>query len=93
MGAARPRGVVQALAHRNRAAAGPTNMAVDEAVLEAVAAGTAPPTLRAYGWRGRWLSIGMAESIDDVDAAAAAADGVALVRRPSGGATVLTAFT
>src|SRR2546428_7304595 len=64
-------------------------MAIDEAVLEAVAAGAAGPTLRAYGWRGRWLSIGMAESIGDVDRAAAAADRVAIVRRPSGGAAVL----
>jgi len=72
-----------------RAAAGPTNMAIDEAVLEAVAAGAAGPTLRAYGWRGRWLSIGMAESIADVDAARAAAEGVTVVRRPSGGTAVL----
>src|SRR5438067_5529933 len=64
-------------------------MAVDEAVLEAVAAGTAGPTLRAYGWRGRWLSIGMAESIADVDRDAAAAERVRIVRRPSGGAAVL----
>jgi lipoate-protein ligase A len=64
-------------------------MAVDEAVLEAVAAGAAGPTLRLYGWRGRWLSIGMAESIADVDRDAAAAERVAIVRRPSGGAAVL----
>jgi lipoate-protein ligase A len=64
-------------------------MAVDEAVLEAVASGAAGPTLRIYGWRGRWLSVGMAESIADVDRAAAAAAGIGLVRRPSGGAAVL----
>ena len=64
-------------------------MAVDEAVLEAVAAGAAGPTLRIYGWRGRWLSIGMAESIADVDRDAAAAAAGRIVRRPSGGAAVL----
>src|SRR5262245_4009045 len=63
-------------------------MALDEAVLEAVAAGSAAPTLRAYGRRGRWLSIGMAESIADVDLAGAAAAGTRVVRRPSGGAAV-----
>ena len=34
-------------------------MARDEAILEGVAAGRSPPTLRVYGWRGDWLSIGL----------------------------------
>jgi lipoate-protein ligase A len=64
-------------------------MALDEAILEAVAAGESPPTLRFYGWRGRWLSIGMAESIADVDLAACRATGTGMLRRPSGGTAVL----
>jgi len=64
-------------------------MAVDEAVLEKVASGEAQPTLRVYGWRGRWLSIGMAEPIGDVDLAAARATGTGVLRRPSGGTAVL----
>jgi lipoyl(octanoyl) transferase len=64
-------------------------MALDEAILEAVAAGHSPPTLRFYGWRGRWLSIGMAESIADVDVLACRATGTGIVRRPSGGTAVL----
>ncbi|HEV8633783.1 MAG TPA: hypothetical protein VG370_06035 [Chloroflexota bacterium] len=64
-------------------------MALDEAVLEAVAGGEAPPTLRFYGWRGRWLSIGMAESIADVSRDACRAGGVRILRRPSGGTAVL----
>lgn len=64
-------------------------MARDEAILEAVAAGLAPPTLRFYGWSGRWLSIGMAERIADVDLTAARQVGVGIVRRPSGGTAVL----
>ena len=64
-------------------------MAIDEAILEAVAAGASPPTLRFYGWRGRWLSIGMAESIADVDLAACRATDTGVVRRPSGGTAVL----
>jgi lipoate-protein ligase A len=70
-------------------ASGPANMAIDEAILESVAAGAAPPTLRFYGWRGRWLSIGMAESIADVDRAACHETGTGVVRRPSGGTAVL----
>jgi lipoate-protein ligase A len=70
-------------------ASGSGNMALDEAIIEAVAAGQAPPTLRFYGWRGRWLSIGMAESIADVDVAACRATATGVVRRPSGGTAVL----
>jgi lipoate-protein ligase A len=70
-------------------ASGPTNMARDEAVMEAVAAGNAPPTLRLYGWLGDWLSIGLAQRIADVDRQAATAAGVQLVRRSSGGTAVL----
>lgn len=68
---------------------GPLNMARDEAVLEAVAAGAAPPTLRFFTWLGRWLSIGMAQSAGAVDRQALAATGTGLVRRPSGGTAVL----
>ena len=70
-------------------ASGPANMALDEAILEAVAAGASPPTVRFYGWRGGWLSIGMSESIADVDLAACRATGTGVVRRPSGGSAVL----
>lgn len=66
-------------------------MALDEAVLEAVAAGSAPPTLRIYGWTEPWLSIGMSEPIGDVDDAAVAAARVGVLRRPSGGTAVLHA--
>jgi lipoate-protein ligase A len=70
-------------------ASGPRNMAIDEAILDAVAAGDAPPTLRFYGWRGRWLSIGMSESIADLRLDACRASGVRALRRPSGGTAVL----
>lgn len=73
------------LEHRS----GPENMALDEAILEGVAAGSSAPTLRFYGWTGRWLSIGMAEPIGDVDRQAAERAGVGVLRRPSGGTAVL----
>jgi lipoate-protein ligase A len=78
---------VRVLPHQDLTA--PSNMALDEAVLEAVAAGESPPTLRSYGFRGRWLSLGMAESIGDLDQTAAASANLRLLRRPSGGAAVL----
>jgi lipoate-protein ligase A len=45
--------------------------------------------MRLYGWLGRWLSIGLAQSIADVDRAACVATGTGIVRRPSGGTAVL----
>jgi lipoate-protein ligase A len=70
-------------------ASGPRNMALDESILDALARGDVPPTVRFYGWRGRWLSIGMSESIADVGLEACRAAGVRVLRRPSGGTAVL----
>lgn len=63
-------------------------MAIDDALLDAVAGG-APPTLRLYAWRPSCLSLGYFQPLADVDRAACAAAGVALVRRPTGGRAVL----
>ena len=68
---------------------GAWNMAVDEAVLEAVAAGEAPATLRFYAWSPPCISIGYAQKLQDFDLERLRADGVELVRRPSGGRAVL----
>ena len=46
---------------------GTTNMAVDEAIVKAVAAELVPPTLRLYAWRPPSLSLGRAQSVGDVD--------------------------
>jgi lipoate-protein ligase A len=65
-------------------------MAVDEALLEAVAARRSPPTLRFYTWSSPWLSIGCAQRfLDDVDVALARQRGVGRLRRASGGTAVL----
>jgi lipoate-protein ligase A len=68
---------------------GPTNMAVDEAILRAVAAGIGPPTLRFYAWEPQTLSLGRAQPVTDVDEDALGAAGYGLVRRPTGGKAIL----
>ncbi len=69
---------------------GPRNMAVDEALLCACAAGLAPPTLRLYRWDGPILSIGYFQDAGrEIDLQKCRALGVEVVRRPSGGKAVL----
>ena len=70
-------------------ARGAWNMAVDEAILEAVGRGEAPPTLRLYAWSPPCLSLGQAQSIAEVDVERLDALGWELVRRPTGGRAVL----
>lgn len=66
------------------------NMAIDEAVLEAVAAGMVPPTLRFYGWRPAALSLGYFQRLEqEVDLEACQRLGVKVVRRLTGGRAVL----
>jgi lipoate-protein ligase A len=72
-----------------RARAGAENMALDEAIMEAVAAGDSPPTLRFYQWAPPCLSLGKRQPIDGVDLAACRADGVDVVRRATGGWAIL----
>jgi lipoate-protein ligase A len=65
-------------------------MAVDEAVLEAVRRGSAPPTLRMFGWRPPAISFGYAQRVSrEVDLDRCRALGVDTVRRPTGGRAVL----
>jgi lipoate-protein ligase A len=74
---------------RSVPADGPTNMAVDEAILRAVAAGQVRPTLRFYTWEPACLSLGRAQEAADVDLGALEAAGLDLVRRPTGGKAIL----
>jgi len=68
---------------------GAMNMAIDEAILRAVAKKLVPPTLRFYAWQPPCLSLGQAQSFDDVDWEACVARGYHVVRRPTGGRAIL----
>src|SRR5690606_17978475 len=68
---------------------GATNMASDEAIMEAVAAGEQPPTLRFYGWQPACLSLGYSQPWQVVDWESCAARGWDVVRRPTGGRAIL----
>jgi lipoate-protein ligase A len=69
---------------------GPTNMAIDEAILMAVAVGLSPPTLRFYGWDPPCVSVGYAQRLrDEIDLDACCRLGYGWVRRPTGGRAIL----
>ncbi len=69
---------------------GATNMAIDEAILWAVAEGESRPTLRFYGWQPPCVSVGYSQSMRDaVDLDACRRNGVTWVRRPTGGRAIL----
>ncbi|MGI8477331.1 MAG: lipoate--protein ligase family protein [Thermomicrobiales bacterium] len=62
------------------------NMALDEVLTLRVGRGERPPTVRIWGWSGRCVVLGRFQSVrNEVDEAAAARNGVELVRRISGG--------
>jgi len=65
------------------------NMALDEAIGEAVISGSSPPTIRFYGWNPSAVSIGCFQSLkDEVDLDACRREGVDFVRRRTGGGAV-----
>ncbi|MEM2225940.1 MAG: biotin/lipoate A/B protein ligase family protein [Candidatus Bathyarchaeia archaeon] len=65
------------------------NMAIDEAIMRAKAAGRVPNTIRFYRWRPSAVSIGFFQSVEEeVDIGACAELGVDIVRRPTGGGAV-----
>jgi lipoate-protein ligase A len=65
-------------------------MAIDEAILIAIAQDRAPPTVRFYGWKPPCVSVGYAQSMrDEIDLEACRQRGYTWVRRPTGGRAVL----
>jgi len=70
-------------------ARGAWNMAVDEALLEAVGRGDSLSTLRLYQWQPPCLSLGYAQPFSDVDIPRLKKRGWELVRRLTGGRAIL----
>ena len=68
---------------------GAKNMAVDEAIMSAVASGDSPPTLRLYAWDPPCLSLGYGQSWRDADIDRTHALGWHIVRRITGGRAIL----
>jgi lipoate-protein ligase A len=66
-------------------------MAVDEAILRAVATGDSLPTLRLYDWSPPCLSLGYGQKTSDVDFDRLQVRGWDVVRRPTGGRAILHA--
>lgn len=68
---------------------GAANMALDQAIALACAAGESPPTLRFYRWQPPAVSLGRHQPVADIDQAAVAARGYDIVRRTTGGRAIL----
>ncbi len=68
---------------------GATNMARDEALLEAVGGGASPPTLRLYEWAAPTVSLGYFQKFDEFDALPPPVGRLQVVRRTTGGGAIL----
>ena len=68
---------------------GAANMALDEAIMDAVAAGESPPTLRFYAWQPACLSLGKRQPLSGVELERCRRAGVDVVRRATGGLAIL----
>lgn len=67
---------------------GAAQLAVSEAVLDAVRRGLAPPTVRFYSWSEPVVILGVGQTSADLDLAACEAYGCRVLRRISGGTAV-----
>jgi lipoate-protein ligase A len=69
---------------------GPANMALDETLLRRRLRGEGAPTLRFFAWAPPTVSLGYGQRPGaGIDLAAAAALGIGVVRRPTGGSAIL----
>ncbi len=76
------------------AQSGARNMRIDEEgarALQCTSSADAHSTLRLYRWNPWAISLGYHQSADDLDAGLCAADGIDIVRRPTGGRAILHA--
>jgi len=68
---------------------GARNMAIDHAIMKAVADGKALPTLRLYGWDSPTITVGYFQNVEDeVYIDKCRKDGIDVIRRITGGGTV-----
>ncbi len=74
---------------RSKSCSGAWNMALDEALLKTAASKKNVPTLRLFSWQPAALSLGFAQSHEDVDREQLRYKGWDLVRRPTGGRAIL----
>ncbi len=65
------------------------NMALDEAISVASKNGSAPPTLRLYGWNIPSISLGYFQKINEIDIGYCLQNNIPVVRRLTGGRAVL----
>jgi lipoate-protein ligase A len=64
-------------------------LALTEAIIDAVGRDLAPPTFRIYGWQGDSMILGVGQQSSEIDSAACSRYQTALLRRISGGTAVL----
>lgn len=64
-------------------------MAVDEAIARLAGEGRVPPTVRFYAWEPPCVSLGRHQPITEIDLKRCRADGIDVVRRPTGGRAIL----
>lgn len=70
------------------AGTGAWNMAVDEALALEASQPVATPTLRVFSWQPPCISLGYHQRVEEIDRARCVADGVEVVRRPTGGRAI-----
>ncbi|MGB3712940.1 MAG: hypothetical protein WA996_00765 [Candidatus Promineifilaceae bacterium] len=68
---------------------GASNMAIEEAIHEAVAGNQSPATLRFSGWKPGYLSLGLEQAWEIVDEDGCQRNGWDVVRRPTRGRAIL----
>jgi lipoyl(octanoyl) transferase len=73
----------------NEPRSGAANIALDQSIAMACAAGESPPTLRFYRWQPPAVSLGRHQPVADIDQAAVAVRGYDIVRRTTGGRAIL----
>jgi lipoate-protein ligase A len=64
-------------------------MALDEAIAAEVRQGSAPPTLRMYGWDRASVTLGCFQKASDINIEYCTSHDIPIVRRPTGGRAIL----